>query len=75
MRTKEITQVLKSLGWKAFTDEVGDKYINYYLPDRVAQIIYGVRKIPDHQELESTLSLSTGTFSKACSTTRGRGGS
>lgn len=75
MKTKDVAPILKALGWKAFTDEVGDKYTHYDLPDRVVQIIYGVRKAPDHQEFESTLSLSAWPFSKACSTIRGRGGS
>lgn len=75
MKTKDVTSILKALGWKAFTDEVGDKYTHYDLPDRVVQIIYGVLKAPDHQELEATLSFSTWPFSKACSTIRGRGGS
>lgn len=66
MKTKEATLILKSLGWKAFTDEVGDKYTHYHLVDRVVEIIYGVRKAPDHQEFESTLSLSTTAFSNAC---------
>jgi hypothetical protein len=66
MKTKEVTPILKSLGWKAFTDEVGDKYTHYELPDRIVQIIYGVCKTTDHQKFESTISLSTGNFSKAC---------
>lgn len=73
MKIKEVTPILKSLVRKALTDEVGNKYTHYELPDRVVQIIYGVRKAPDHQELESTLSLSTGAFSEVCSSIGGHG--
>lgn len=72
MMTKEVTPILKSLGWKVFTDDVGDKYSHYDLPDRVVQIIYGVRRGSDHQELGTTLSVSTEAFSTACASILGR---
>lgn len=75
MKTKEVTPILKSLGWKAFTDEVGDNYSRYELPDRIVQTVYGVRTAPDHQEFESTLSLSTDCFSTSCAAIRGCSGS
>ncbi len=66
MKTKDVTRILKSLGWSIRRDEVGDKVAQFALSDRIVDIIYGVRKAPDHQELESTLSLSTDAFSTAC---------
>ncbi len=45
MRTRDVTPVLKALGWKAYTDEVGDKYTHYELSDRVVEIIYSVRRV------------------------------
>lgn len=73
MKTKEVTQILKSLGWKAFTDEVGDKYTHYELPDRVVQIIYGIRKFSQDEQFEAMLSASTSAFSVACMEIAGDG--
>ena len=67
MNTAGVTKLLKALGWEAHTDEVGDKFTQFHLPDRTVQIIYGVRKFSDGQQLEAMLSLSTIAFSKACS--------
>ena len=66
MNTNETTQVLRALGWRAFIDDVGDKYTHFHLPDRTVQIIYGIRKSGMEQQLEATLSASTDAFSKAC---------
>lgn len=73
MKTKDVTQVLKSLGWSIRTDEVGDKVAYYKLPDRTVCTIYGIRNFSDDQQLDGTLSLSTDAFSKACFTIRDRG--
>lgn len=66
MKIKEATQVLETLGWQAYTDEVGDKYTHFKLPDRTVKIIYGVDRIRDQQKFGAMLSLSTVAFSKAC---------
>ena len=68
MKTKEVTEILKGLGWQAYTDEVGDKYTHFRLPDRTAQIIYGVRKFRDDEQLEAMLSLTTEAYSEAGAT-------
>lgn len=65
MRTRDVTPVLKALGWKAYTDEVGDKYTHYELSDRVVEIIYSVRRGLDHQDFRAMLSVSTDAFSIA----------
>lgn len=65
MRTRDVTPVLKALGWKAYTDEVGDKYTHNELSDRVVEIIYSVRRGLDHQDFRAMLSVSTDAFSIA----------
>ncbi|WP_299085617.1 hypothetical protein [uncultured Ruegeria sp.] len=73
MKTADVTKTLEVLGWETHTDEVGDKFTHFYLPDRTIQIIYGVRKFSNAQQLEAMLSLSTDAFSKACSEISGDG--
>lgn len=68
MKIKEVTDVLKALGWRAYTDEVGDKSTRFCLPDRTVQIIYGIRKYGEEQQLEATLSASSDAFSHGCKT-------
>ena len=68
MNIREVTKVLKSLGWLAYTDDVGDKYTRFLLPDRTIQLIYGVRKYGQEQQLEVMQSLSSDGFSQACLT-------
>ena len=68
MKTKEVIDILKALGWRAYTDEVGDKSTRFCLPDRTIQIIYGIRKYGDEQQLEATLSASSDAFSHTCKT-------
>lgn len=65
MKTKDVTKLLKSLGWSAHTDEVGDRYTIWQLADRRVQIIYGVRNFSDGQQLDGTLSTSSEAFSEA----------
>lgn len=74
MNTREVTKILKDIGWMAFTDEVGDRYTHFVLPDRTVQIIYGVRTFSDEQQLEATRSLTTDVFSGVCLEISGRGG-
>jgi hypothetical protein len=69
MKTKEVTEVLKSLGWVTRKDSVGDSVASFQLSDRELQIIYGVRQIYD-QQLEAMCSTSTDAFSYACLTIR-----
>lgn len=66
MKTKDVTPILKSLGWKAFTDEVGDKYALFELSDRIVSIIYGLSRLRDEQQLLVMRSTSTDAFSNAC---------
>ena len=66
MRMNEATQALKALGWSIYTDEVGDKFAQYSLQDRIAQIIYFLNRIRDQQKFGASLVLTTDTFSNAC---------
>ncbi|MFC6656755.1 DUF6990 domain-containing protein [Roseibium salinum] len=59
MKTKEVTQLLKTLGWHTYTDEVGDKFSLFHLPDRVVDLGYGIRKYGREQQLEADVTAST----------------
>ena len=65
MKTREVTKALKALGWSTRTDEVGDKSAQFRLPDRIADISYGVRTFKGGQDFRAMLSVSTDSFSKA----------
>jgi len=65
MKTKEATNILKSIGWEVYKDEVGDRGAYFILPDRIVDIIYGIDRVT-HQEFSAMLSLSTDKFSLAC---------
>ena len=71
MNMTETTHMLKALGWSIYTDEVGDKVAHYVLPDRIVDIVYGIRKFSQDKQIEATLSLSTEKFSELCSRVRG----
>jgi len=66
MRTKEATEVIKSIGWKAYKDEVGDRGAYFILPDRIIDIIYDVQELFHRQKFRVILSVSTDEFSEAC---------
>lgn len=66
MNMKQATQILKTLGWLTYTDEVGDKFAHYILDDRIVRIIYGLDRIRDQQKFGAMLSLATDDFSAAC---------
>lgn len=71
MKMKEVTQLLKAMGWSIYTDEVGDKVAHFILHDRIVDIIYGLDRIRDQQKLGAMLSLSTDAFSEICSQIKG----
>ncbi|MBY5927466.1 MULTISPECIES: DUF6990 domain-containing protein [unclassified Halomonas] len=66
MKLKEVTDMLGSIGWSIYTDEVGDRSACYRCNDRTVQIIYGIEKIRDKQKFGAMLSLATDSFSNAC---------
>jgi len=70
MKSKEVSEHLKRLGWSTRTDEVGDRSALFVLPDRVVSIIFGIRKYMHEQGLEVMQSVSTDAFSGACARVR-----
>lgn len=66
MKIVEISNALKSLGWSLSRDEVGDRLASYRLSDRTVDIIYGLKRLPDKQQLWVMRSTSTDAFSSAC---------
>ncbi|CAK01658.1 hypothetical protein predicted by Glimmer/Critica [Bartonella tribocorum CIP 105476] len=42
MQTKDVTEILKRLGWEPYRDEMDDMFAYYHLPDRIVRIHYGV---------------------------------
>ncbi len=42
MQTKDVTEILKRLGWEPYRDEVGDTFAHYHFPDRIVGISYDV---------------------------------
>lgn len=75
MKMKETTQLLESMGWSIYVDEVGDKVAHFVLDDRIVDIIYGIKKFSQDEQYEAIISTSTSKFSEACMEIRGRGGS
>lgn len=71
MKTNEATRLLKSMGWSIYTDEVGDKFSSFTLPDRIVNIIYGIRRNRNSEKFFGLLSLTTVAFAQACSEVRG----
>ena len=66
MNISEVTNILKTLSWSVSRDEVGDQIAYFRLPDRVADIVYGLKKLRDKRELWVMRSASTDCFSDAC---------
>jgi len=69
MKINEATEILKSIGWKTYTEE-GERVAHFKLPDRTVQIIYDIKRFTNDQKIRVTLSLSTDEFSSACSQIR-----
>lgn len=66
MKVAEVSNYFKSMGWSLSRDEVGDRLAVYRLPDRTADIIYGLKRLSDRQQLWVMRSTSTDAFSSAC---------
>ncbi|KRA84490.1 DUF6990 domain-containing protein [Altererythrobacter sp. Root672] len=66
MTNKDVTKILKELGWLALTDEVGDRYATIKLIDRNINFIYGIKNTSNYQKIESSLSVYTDIFSYTC---------
>jgi hypothetical protein len=68
MKTKDVTKTLKTLGWTTGSDEVGDRFAHFQLPDRLIEVIYGVESHSNRQtqKLIAMASVSTNQFSEIC---------
>ncbi|WP_019220840.1 DUF6990 domain-containing protein [Bartonella senegalensis] len=55
MQTKDVTEILKRLGWETHRHEVGDTFAYYHLSDRIIRILYDV---VDYREDGGKLRLS-----------------
>ncbi|WP_345117570.1 DUF6990 domain-containing protein, partial [Bartonella jaculi] len=55
MRTKDVTEILKTLGWEPYRAEDGSMFAHYHLPDRIVGISYDV---VDYGEDEGKFRLS-----------------
>ncbi|ACS50662.1 hypothetical protein Bgr_03130 [Bartonella grahamii as4aup] len=42
MRTKDVTEILKGLGWESYRAEDGSMFAHYHFPDRIVGISYDV---------------------------------
>ncbi len=42
MRTKDVTEILKTLGWEPYRAEDGSMFAHYHFPDRIVGISYDV---------------------------------
>ncbi|WP_299146761.1 hypothetical protein [uncultured Tateyamaria sp.] len=73
MNMKDACKELEQIGWRIATDEVGDKYAVFDLPDRQVRIIPDIRRIRGEQQLAASPTLSTDKFSDVCAKIRGRG--
>ncbi|WP_345117499.1 DUF6990 domain-containing protein, partial [Bartonella jaculi] len=72
MQTKDATEILKSLGWEPYRDEVGDTFAYYYLPDRVVDLSYGVKHEKGSERFWLSASLTTVPYCLAREYARGK---
>jgi len=71
MKIKEVTDILKFIGWQTYID-IGDRYAHFQLPDRTVEIFYGIHRATKYQKFGADLSLSTDEFSSVCSQIRNK---
>ncbi|MBB4077357.1 hypothetical protein GGR08_001688, partial [Bartonella fuyuanensis] len=63
MKTKDVTEILKRLGWEIYRDEVGDTFAYYHLPDRIVGISYDVVDYgEDGGRLRLSVALTTAAY-------------
>jgi len=67
MKNKEATEILKTIGWQVYKDEIGDRGACFSLSDRIVDIMYEIGRATRYQQFRSTLSVSTEIFSLVCS--------
>ncbi|CAK01661.1 DUF6990 domain-containing protein [Bartonella tribocorum] len=72
MQTKDVTEILKRLGWEPYRDNVGDTFAHYHLPDRIVGIGYGVKNYGESgKEFLLSADLTTAAYCLAREYSRG----
>ncbi|EJF77840.1 hypothetical protein MCO_00758 [Bartonella sp. DB5-6] len=73
MQTKDVTEILKKVGWEPHRDEMGDMFAYYHLPDRIVRIHYGVIDYGrDSGRLWVSVSLTTAAYYLGCEYANGK---
>ncbi|WP_375683806.1 DUF6990 domain-containing protein [Bartonella sp. AP285QHHD] len=63
MKTKDVTEILKRLGWEIYRDEVGDTFAYYHFSDRIIRILYDVVDYgEDGGRLRLSVALTTAAY-------------
>ncbi|WP_375646682.1 DUF6990 domain-containing protein [Bartonella sp. TT29SHDZB] len=63
MQTKNVTEILKRLGWETHRHEVGDTFAYYHLSDRIIRILYDVVDYgEDGGRLRLSVALTTAAY-------------
>uniref|UniRef100_UPI0038573634 DUF6990 domain-containing protein n=1 Tax=Bartonella sp. AU15XJBT TaxID=3019087 RepID=UPI0038573634 len=63
MKTKDVTEILKRLGWETYRHEVGDTFAYYHLSDRIIRILYDVVDYgEDGGKLRLSVDLTTAAY-------------
>lgn len=63
MQTKNVTEILKRLGWETYRHEVGDTFAYYHLSDRIIRILYDVVDYgEDGGKLRLSVDLTTAAY-------------
>ncbi|WP_039761861.1 DUF6990 domain-containing protein, partial [Bartonella queenslandensis] len=63
MQTKDVTEILKRLGWEPHRDEVGDTFAYYHLSDRIIRIFYDIVDYgEDGGRLRLSVALTTAAY-------------
>ncbi|WP_375681468.1 MULTISPECIES: DUF6990 domain-containing protein [unclassified Bartonella] len=63
MKTKDVTEILKRLGWEIYRDEVGNTFAYYHFSDRIIRILYDVVDYgEDGGRLRLSVALTTAAY-------------
>ncbi|WP_404978427.1 DUF6990 domain-containing protein, partial [Bartonella sp. ML70XJBT.G] len=73
MQTKDVTEILKKIGWEPYRDDVGDTFAHYHLPDRIIGIGYSVKNYGESgKEFLLSANLTTAAYCLARQYSRGQ---
>ncbi|CDO48062.1 hypothetical protein BM1374166_00371 [Bartonella tribocorum] len=72
MQTKDVTEILKGLGWEPYRAEDGSMFAHYHLPDRIVGISYDVVDYgEDGEKFRLSANLTTAPYCHALEYSRG----